>query len=141
MPGGQAACDCGGTGCGWPCRAPRRKRLLIAIYPRLVRLDEIDHFDRTLPVLCRTGVPSARRVQSRQNGIMKKIFVTGSAGFIGFHLCKLLLDEGFEVFCLDAMTDYYDVRIKVERHRMLTRSEEHKYELQSLMRISSAVFC
>ena len=51
---------------------------------------------------------------------MKKIFVTGSAGFIGFHLCKLLLDEGFEVFGLDAMTDYYDVRIKIERHRMLT---------------------
>jgi UDP-glucuronate 4-epimerase len=50
---------------------------------------------------------------------MRSIFVTGSAGFIGFHLCKLLLDEGFEVFGLDAMTDYYDVRIKHERHRIL----------------------
>ena len=51
---------------------------------------------------------------------MRKIFVTGSAGFIGFHLCKLLLEEGFEVFGLDAMTDYYDVRIKEERHRQLS---------------------
>jgi UDP-glucuronate 4-epimerase len=51
---------------------------------------------------------------------MKKVLVTGSAGFIGFHLCNLLLAEGFEVFGLDAMTDYYDVRIKQERHRMLS---------------------
>jgi len=51
---------------------------------------------------------------------MRKILVTGSAGFIGFHLCKRLLDKGFEVFGLDAMTDYYDVRIKQERHRLLS---------------------
>ena len=51
----------------------------------------------------------------------RRILVTGSAGFIGFHLCSLLLDEGFEVFGLDAMTDYYDVRLKEERHRRLQR--------------------
>lgn len=56
---------------------------------------------------------------------MKSIFVTGSAGFIGFHLCKLLLAEGFQVYGLDAMTDYYDVRIKEERHRLLTAQSNH----------------
>mgnify|MGYP005721176957 CR=1 FL=1 len=32
---------------------------------------------------------------------MKKILVTGGAGFIGSHLCKKLLDEGNDVLCLD----------------------------------------
>lgn len=50
---------------------------------------------------------------------MKRILVTGSAGFIGFHLCRLLLAEGFVVHGYDGMTDYYDVRIKQRRHAML----------------------
>lgn len=54
---------------------------------------------------------------------MKKILVTGSAGFIGFHLCKLLLAEGFTVHGYDGLTDYYDVRLKHRRHAMLRQSE------------------
>jgi UDP-glucuronate 4-epimerase len=50
---------------------------------------------------------------------MRKVLVTGSAGFIGFHLCRLLLDEGFAVVGYDGMTDYYDVRLKERRHQML----------------------
>ena len=38
--------------------------------------------------------------------------VTGSAGFIGFHLSQRLLRDGFRVIDLDAMTDYYDVALK-----------------------------
>ncbi|MHA6346773.1 NAD-dependent epimerase/dehydratase family protein [Roseivivax sp. CAU 1761] len=53
---------------------------------------------------------------------MRRILVTGSAGFIGFHLCRLLLDEGFEVHGLDGMTDYYDVRLKERRHALLRES-------------------
>lgn len=45
--------------------------------------------------------------------------VTGTAGFIGFHLASLLLQEGFRVVGVDAMTDYYDVKIKESRHRLL----------------------
>ena len=41
-----------------------------------------------------------------------RIIVTGSAGFIGFHLCKLLLDTGYTVFGIDALTDYYDPDLK-----------------------------
>ena len=54
---------------------------------------------------------------------MRKILITGSAGFIGFHLAKLLLSEGFRVHGYDGMTDYYDVRIKERRHQMLLQDE------------------
>jgi UDP-glucuronate 4-epimerase len=53
----------------------------------------------------------------------KKIFITGTAGFIGYHLAKLLLDEGFRVHGYDGLTDYYDVRLKRRRHQMLLQHE------------------
>lgn len=54
---------------------------------------------------------------------MKKVLVTGSAGFIGFHLSRLLLAEGFKVHGYDGITDYYDVRLKHRRHDMLRQLE------------------
>ncbi len=54
---------------------------------------------------------------------MRKVLVTGSAGFIGFHLSQLLLSEGFAVVGFDGMTDYYDVRLKQRRHQMLLQNE------------------
>jgi len=45
--------------------------------------------------------------------------VTGSAGFIGFHTCRRLLAEGWQVIGLDALTDYYDVSLKTARHALL----------------------
>ncbi|MCO8146830.1 SDR family NAD(P)-dependent oxidoreductase [Rhodovulum tesquicola] len=53
---------------------------------------------------------------------MRRIFVTGSAGFIGFHLARELLAEGFAVTGLDGMTDYYDVALKRRRHSMLMQN-------------------
>lgn len=50
---------------------------------------------------------------------MRRILITGTAGFIGFHLSKLLLAEGFRVHGYDAITDYYDVNLKRKRHEML----------------------
>lgn len=43
---------------------------------------------------------------------MRKVLITGTAGFIGFHLAKLLLEQGFRVQGYDGMSDYYDVRLK-----------------------------
>jgi UDP-glucuronate 4-epimerase len=45
----------------------------------------------------------------------KRFFITGTAGFIGYHLALRLLKEGHLVFGFDAVTDYYDVNIKKER--------------------------
>lgn len=54
---------------------------------------------------------------------MKKVLITGTAGFIGFHLAKLLLAEGFRVHGYDGMTDYYDVSLKQRRHQMLLQNQ------------------
>jgi UDP-glucuronate 4-epimerase len=45
----------------------------------------------------------------------KKILITGTAGFIGFHSVKKLLDEGNEIIGMDNINDYYDVRLKYAR--------------------------
>ncbi len=44
-----------------------------------------------------------------------KILITGTAGFIGYHLAKKLLERGDEVVGLDNINDYYDVNLKYAR--------------------------
>ncbi|MDC1176194.1 GDP-mannose 4,6-dehydratase [Candidatus Pelagibacter sp.] len=54
---------------------------------------------------------------------MKNIFITGTAGFIGFHLAKLLLKEGFKVHGYDSINDYYDVNLKHARQNILLKNK------------------
>lgn len=48
-----------------------------------------------------------------------KVLVTGIAGFIGFHVAKRLLDEGYSVVGFDNLNDYYDVQLKIDRLKEL----------------------
>ncbi|HQS16763.1 NAD-dependent epimerase/dehydratase family protein [Reyranella sp.] len=50
-----------------------------------------------------------------------RCLVTGTAGFIGFHLAKRLLEQGHEVTGVDGMTPYYDVKLKENRHALLKK--------------------
>ncbi len=53
---------------------------------------------------------------------MKKFFlITGSAGFIGFHLSKKLLDKGFDVVGVDNINSYYDKGLKLNRLKLLKK--------------------
>jgi len=59
----------------------------------------------------------------------KKVLVTGSAGFIGFHLVKELLLKGYDVIGLDNINDYYDIELKIGRLKELGIEEKKiKYD-------------
>ena len=53
--------------------------------------------------------------------------VTGAAGFIGYHLCRRLLEDGFRVIGLDSLNDYYDVALKDRRRSMLMQSDGFRF--------------
>ncbi len=54
----------------------------------------------------------------------KRVLVTGAAGFIGFHLSKRLLEEGYTVIGVDNLNPYYDVRLKEDRLSLLQPFEQ-----------------
>ena len=59
-----------------------------------------------------------------------RYLVTGTAGFIGFHLAKRLLDRGDEVYGADNLNDYYDVRLK---HARLAQQREQWLAVHSVL--------
>ena len=66
-----------------------------------------------------------------------KILVTGTAGFIGFHLAQKLLERGDEVVGLDNINDYYDVNLKYARLAELGISViSNKFEENTLVQSS-----
>ncbi|MFP4050471.1 MAG: NAD-dependent epimerase/dehydratase family protein [Thermoplasmata archaeon] len=54
-------------------------------------------------------------------------FVTGSAGFIGFHVAKQLLEDGVEVIGLDNLNDYYSKQLKIDRNSILEGYNDYTF--------------
>jgi UDP-glucuronate 4-epimerase len=53
---------------------------------------------------------------------MRRAFITGTSGFIGFHLARLMLDQGWQVHGFDGMTTYYDIALKRARLALLQQN-------------------
>ena len=69
-----------------------------------------------------------------------KIIVTGSSGFIGFHLTMLLLRKGHKVLGIDSMNNYYDVKLKKARLNLLKKNKNfifYKANLENDKKIKS----
>ena len=71
-----------------------------------------------------------------------KILITGSAGFIGFHLCKKLLNLKFDVFGIDNLNKYYDINLKKYRIKQLKKKKNfffHKIDLIDKKKINTII--
>jgi UDP-glucuronate 4-epimerase len=69
---------------------------------------------------------------------LRTAFITGTGGFIGFHLAELLLQEGWAVAGFDGMTDYYDVRLKERRIEILSQHPKFTFT-QAMLEDNEAV--
>jgi len=65
-----------------------------------------------------------------------RILVTGAAGFIGMHLCKSLLDDGYEVLGIDNMNNYYDPALKQARLDLLTPYEHFTFSKSDIANLT-----
>jgi UDP-glucuronate 4-epimerase len=74
---------------------------------------------------------------------MQTVLVTGSAGFIGFHVSARLLALGCRVVGIDNMNDYYDPKLKLYRNAILQKEENYSFyqgdicDLEKLQKIFS----
>ena len=56
-----------------------------------------------------------------------KLFITGVSGFIGFHVAKRYLDKGFKIYGFDSMNNYYDVKLKKSRLKILIKYKNFSF--------------
>tara|TARA_B100001123_G_C15161201_1_gene967518 strand:- start:168 stop:1169 length:1002 start_codon:yes stop_codon:yes gene_type:complete len=72
-----------------------------------------------------------------------KIFITGSSGFIGFSVSKKLLDQGHFVHGFDSMNNYYDLKLKKSRKRILEKYKKFSFskgQLENHKALSKSIF-
>ena len=70
-----------------------------------------------------------------------KIVVTGSAGFIGYHLTKSLLKDGYEVLGIDNINNYYDQKLKIARIELLKSYKNfifHQIDIANLVNLTKS---
>jgi UDP-glucuronate 4-epimerase len=73
---------------------------------------------------------------------VRRAFITGTAGFIGFHLASLLLQQGWQVAGYDGISPYYDVTLKQRRHALLRQNPRFsaiEAQLEDAQTLSAAV--
>ncbi len=71
-----------------------------------------------------------------------RFLVTGTAGFIGFHVARRLLADGHDLVGIDGMTPYYDIRLKERRHTMLAQNPNfraHQFMLEDAAAVRRVV--
>ena len=70
-----------------------------------------------------------------------KALVTGSAGFIGYHLAKKLVIDGWDVVGLDSLNDYYQVSLKYDRLKAagIDKDKIHKLNFINMLCILSTI--
>ena len=63
----------------------------------------------------------------------KKIIVTGSCGFIGFHVCRHLIENNFKVIGIDNLDNYYNVKLKIRRLNLMKKNKSFKFYKKSIL--------
>ena len=67
----------------------------------------------------------------------KRVIITGSAGFIGFHTSLEFLNNGYKVLGIDNINKYYDVNIKLERNKILKKFKNFKFKKIDLSKLNN----